>query len=97
MSQTDIKNLLTQKTIVSYLQKKGISHLYLFGSYAENNHKKSSDIDLLYEQDQEIGRDIFDIISYLENKTSKKIDFVSKNHLNHRIKDKVLSQCIALF
>lgn len=72
-----------------------VKKLGLFGSYVSGEYKKTSDIDILV--DFEENADLFDFIGlsmYLEEKLKQKVEVVSKNALRDEIKDNILLQVI---
>jgi len=82
-SKPDIKN--------RYKVKK----MGLFGSYVTGEYKKTSDIDILI--DFEENADLFDLVGlsiYLEEKLKQKVDVVSKNALRDEIKENILLQVV---
>lgn len=82
-SKPDIKN--------RYKVKK----MGLFGSYVTGEYKKTSDIDILI--DFEENADLFDLVGlsiYLEEKLKQKVDIVSKNALRDEIKENILLQVV---
>ncbi|MCH5600668.1 nucleotidyltransferase family protein [Niabella ginsengisoli] len=57
-----------------------IARLGVFGSYARNENKADSDIDILVELNGDIGWECFDLASDLKNIFSGyKVDVVSRN------------------
>lgn len=76
---------------------KPIKKAYLFGSYARNEARKDSDIDILVELDYEkpIGMKFFGYQSELENLLNIKVDIISTDGLSKYVKpfidkDKIL-------
>lgn len=71
-----------KKTVKRIFLKYQINYCYLFGSYAKNKAKPSSDVDLLI--DSEItGLDYFGLIEELRQSLHKKIDLLNMNQLNN--------------
>ncbi|MFV0566334.1 MAG: nucleotidyltransferase family protein [Flavobacteriaceae bacterium] len=68
-----------------------VKKIGLFGSFALNEAKDNSDIDLLVELDKPIGWGFFSLEIYLEQIFGRKIDLVTKNALKDRIKDDILN------
>lgn len=80
-----------------YLKKNGIKKISLFWSFARWEDTKDSDVDFLYEREKKCKMwylEYFDIIDFFEKLLWRKVDFVSKKHLNGLIKDKILSNKI---
>ena len=73
---------LDQKTIIAllrenkaHLKKKfGVKKIALFGSYARNEQKKTSDIDLLIETKEQDFFNRYEIKEFLEAKFNKSVD-----------------------
>ena len=72
-----------------------IIELGLFGSFAKNEQKKDSDIDLLV--DFEENADLLDLIGasiFLEEKLNHKVDLVSKNAIREELRKNILEKVI---
>ena len=90
-SKNDILNKLRElKPILS--RDYSVKEIGLFGSYADDNARDDSDIDLLIELDKPIGWKFFSLEIYLEEIFGRKIDLVTKSALRERIKDDILSK-----
>ena len=96
MSKKQIITKLTQNKVKIFLKKYGILWLSLFGSYARDEARGNSDVDLLYIQDKnkELGLEFFDIIAFLENILKKKEDMEEQSYINKHIKKAILSDKI---
>lgn len=90
---------LSKETILKILQdnKKnikefGVKKLVLFGSFARDEQKKTSDIDFLVEFNENRGlfRDFFGLKHYLENLFSKNIDLVEYKYIRNELKNFIL-------
>jgi len=75
-----------QQTATSYFIDKPIKNVYLFGSYARNEQKNDSDIDLLLEIDYAQQKvDLFDLYDWtqdLQKLFDKKIDLIPYDGLS---------------
>ena len=72
-----------------------VKQLGLFGSYASEENKEISDIDILV--DFEEGADLFNFTGlalFLEEKLNCKVDVVPKNALREELKDGILKSVI---
>ncbi len=83
-----------QKTeiIKSYFKDKPVKKAYIFGSYARNEEKPQSDIDILLDLDYENGADFFlflDMQKKLSELLKNKVDLVSSSGLNKHIKPRI--------
>jgi predicted nucleotidyltransferase len=56
-----------------------VRSLAVFGSYARNEQKDNSDIDILVEFDASVGVEFIDLANYLENLLKMRVDLVSRN------------------
>jgi predicted nucleotidyltransferase len=80
-----------------FFSGKPVKKAYLFGSYARNEAKIDSDIDILVELDYEqpFGMKFFEFQSELENLLNMKVDLVTSDGLSKYVKpfidkDKIL-------
>ena len=80
--------LSTLKKHKAELQRKyPVSSLALFGSYARNEEKENSDIDILYELKSTYSLfDLMDLQETLQMKLNRKVDLVSKKYINKHLK-----------
>jgi len=75
-----------------YIKKFGVKSIGLFGSYATNNQKPESDIDLLVEfkKGKKTFDNYMDLKFYLENIFDCNIDLVVKEALKVDLKSNIL-------
>ena len=59
-------------------EKYGVKNIGIFGSYAREDQKISSDVDILVEFERPIGWEIVDLHDYLAGILGGKVDLVSK-------------------
>ena len=88
MMKTNIN--LIKKKAVPILQKAGVSHCTLFGSYAKGEQKKDSDIDILVELPK--GNSLLDLIRLerkLEAALGKKVDLLTYKSISPLLKDHI--------
>ena len=75
-----------------------LEHLYcvkkigVFGSYARNEQKDNSDIDIIVEFHRPVGFQFINLKFFLEEILNKKVDLVTPNALKPQIKEKILSE-----
>lgn len=86
MTITTVKN-----KIVPILKRQGVLRAAIFGSFARGEETKKSDIDILVK----LGKsktllDLVDLKMELEDKLERKVDLVSYNGINHRLKEAIL-------
>jgi len=87
LRRTDILNRLTNEYPI--IKKKfGIKRMGLFGSYARDEGRFDSDIDILvsFEEGKERFRVFFSCITYLEDILGKKVEMISEHAIDPRIK-----------
>ncbi|MCX6352126.1 MAG: nucleotidyltransferase domain-containing protein [Bacteroidetes bacterium] len=86
-------NLTTKQRdlIIAYCRTQPILRMFLFGSMAEGNATKDSDIDILVELDysQPIGLEFIQMQIDLQNLLNKKVDLVSARGLSEFIKPSI--------
>lgn len=88
MISLEQKNIIIE-TLKPYNPKK----IQIFGSFARNENKETSDIDVLYEFNATIR--LFSLIALkeeLELKLNKKVDLVSEKYLNPKLKSQILNE-----
>jgi len=88
---------MNKSKILSYLRNKktelyelyGINSLGLYGSYAREEAKEDSDIDIFYTTNSKFSMGIFEftqLVNKLEKDLNAKVDFVNLNFMNPIIK-----------
>jgi predicted nucleotidyltransferase len=103
MTRDEIIHILV--TLKPELKKEGVTLLGIFGSYAREEQKGTSDIDLLYTIDdpkafaQKYGgfgafRRLEEIKEMLSGKLGKKVDFVAKRGLDSATEHYVLKDLL---
>lgn len=90
MSKAMIRKLIHKHRAL--LPKYGVTRLALFGSYARNENKRNSDIDILVEFKQATYRNYIHLARELEKILKKKVDLVTMNSLNRHIKPYILKE-----
>ena len=64
------------------LRKRGVKKIGLFGSYLKGTQKRGSDIDFLVTfEGENIGKNYFKVLFYLENLLKRKIDLIAVQSL----------------
>ena len=82
-----------KQKIIPVLKRQGVTKAALFGSAARGEIKKRSDIDLLVNLKR--GKTLLDLVGLkleLEEKLGRKVDVLTYNGINHRLKDIILSE-----
>jgi predicted nucleotidyltransferase len=74
----------------------GVTDIAVFGSYARNEHKGKSDIDIFVELKPGFRTfdNFMDLKFYLQKITSKKIDLVIKNSIRNELKPAILKEAV---
>ena len=83
----------TENKIKKILIAKGIKRAGIFGSYARNEQKKNSDIDILIETPNNFS--LFDFVGLkqeLEKVLKKKVDLVDYRIIKERLKERILNE-----
>jgi len=91
MNKQDILNYLNSQQD-KYNKKFGIKFIGLFGSFARDEANDKSDIDILYEIEENKKLSIFSylkLVNELENNLHKKVDLVRETTLKPQIKNYV--------
>lgn len=77
--------MLSQKNIISILNEKneylrnifGVKRIGIFGSFAKEEQKEESDIDIYVEFERPIGFKFIDLADYIEKLLGRKIDILT--------------------
>jgi predicted nucleotidyltransferase len=69
-----------------------VKKIGVFGSYARNEQKDNSDIDILVEFYRPVGFQFINLKIFLEEILNKKVDLVTPNALKPQIKEKILRE-----
>lgn len=83
--------------VIQILQKNGVKKAGLFGSFARNEAKKKSDIDLLIEfKGKKSLFDLVDLKTELEESTGRTVDLVTYKSLHPLLREQILSEQIII-
>lgn len=95
---------MTKEQILDYLrnnktdlmEKYGVIKIGLFGSYAREEQKENSDIDLIIELDKTKKdlKNFFSLKRKLENDLKIKVDIGLENAIKPKIRDRILKETI---
>jgi predicted nucleotidyltransferase len=72
----------------------GVKKIGIFGSYVRGENTEDSDIDILVEFDEPTYQNFMDLIDFLENLFSRKIDLVTSNSLSPYIRPVVEKEVV---
>jgi len=75
-----------------FRQKYKVRAIGIFGSYAKNEQKWGSDLDVLVEFYEPVGLGYFELKDFLEALLNLKVDLVTKWCIKPRLKDKILEE-----
>ncbi|MFH0898954.1 MAG: nucleotidyltransferase family protein [bacterium] len=88
LNKEDILNFLREKK--PFLEKKfGVKKIALFGSYARDEQKPNSDIDLIVELEEKDFKTRFYIKEYLGKEFNKKVNLGYLDNIRKFIRDEV--------
>ena len=73
------------RALKPWLQAQGIARVRLFGSYARDEARPDSDIDLLVDLNRALGLDLFRIEEELGQKLGAKVQMVTDAAMTNRI------------
>lgn len=100
-SRENILKILWQTDVKKRFTSVWIYHLYLFWSAARDEINDNSDLDLLYELEENSKTTLWDLVELenflLQKIKVKKIDFVSKKKLNSKLIPYVKKDLIQIF
>ncbi len=93
--------MITRSDIFEMLEREkesirgfGVSELGVFGSFARNEQRADSDVDVLVELQRETFRDYMGLLGFLEGLFGRKVDLVMKDTIKPIIRDRVLRETI---
>ena len=73
----------------------GVEEIGLFGSYARNEERENSDIDVLVKFREPALKPLIGLLDFLENKFKKKVDIVTEGkQLSERFRAMIKSEII---
>ncbi len=80
----DVKKILEEhKTEIK--ERFSVKSIGVFGSYARDEHKESSDVDILVEFEETTFDNFMDLLFFLEELFGKKVDLVTTGGLSSHI------------
>ncbi len=85
---------IDRERLTEFCRRRHIRKLAFFGSVLRNDFGPHSDVDVLYEFEEEHvpGWEIVDIEEELSSILGRKVDFVPAKYLNRWIRDRVLAE-----
>lgn len=91
----EIKTIL-EKHKEEIRRKYGVVILGIFGSYAREEQKETSDVDILVELERPIGLEFFKLWNELEEILGVRVDLVRKKLIREEIREQILSEVIPI-
>lgn len=91
-TRNDIMDLLEREK--DSIRSFGVSELGVFGSFARNEQRADSDVEVLVELQRETFRDYMGLLGFLESLFGRKVDLVMKDTIKPIIRDRVLAEII---
>jgi len=84
-----MKNLCQiQETLAAhkteFSAKYNVKRIAIFGSYARNEKKRESDVDILVDFSGPVGIEFVDLANYLESLLNIRVDLVSRKGIKHK-------------
>ena len=76
--------------MIKVLKKYHVKKAGIFGSYARGEQKKNSDVDIIIEPPKKMGIEFVTLNYDLEDSLKKKVDLITYNGVNSRIKKYIL-------
>ncbi len=77
-----------QKTLAAHKEELAseyqVEHIAIFGSYARNEQKKESDVDILVDFKGPVGIEFVDLANYLESLLNLRVDLVSRQGIKQK-------------
>ncbi len=92
LSKDKIIDILKSVEIKTILKEIWVDHLYLVWSYSRWDYKENSDIDLVYQKNNNIRVwwiKFLKIKSLLEKKLMKKVELVEDKYINKNYRDSI--------
>ncbi len=86
--------LLLIKTYAENIKRFGVNEIGVFGSFSRDSATQHSDIDFLvnFNPKQKTYQNLFDLYTFLTEKTGRKIEVVTKQGLNKHIGPHILKE-----
>ena len=72
----------------------GVTELGVFGSFARNEARSDSDVDVLVDLRRETFKDYMGLLNFLESLFGRKVDLVMKDTIKPIIRDRVLNETL---
>jgi len=91
-TRDDILSLLGEKR--ELIRKFGVKELGIFGSFARNEQRANSDVDVLVEMERNSFDAYMDLLFFLEDLFGRKVDLVVKDTIKPMIRNRILRETV---
>lgn len=83
------------KKYKSFLKEQyAVKKIGIFGSYARNEQREDSDIDIIVELDKPIGLKFVDLKFFLEEKLGRRVDLVTPNAIRPQMREQIFKEVV---
>ena len=91
-SREDIFKLLEKER--GSIRRLGVNRLGLFGSFARNEQRPDSDVDILVEMEGRSYAEYFAVLDFLEELFGRKVDLVPKEDIKPLLRNRILREVV---
>ena len=92
MTREDILNQL--RSLRPWLESQGVSRLRLFGSFARDEGREDSDVDLLVDLDRPLGLRFFALERHLAERLTRSVELTTEAALHPIVRRRALAEAI---
>jgi len=73
-----------------------VKSIMIFGSYARNEQKEDSDVDIIVDFSEPIGLEFIDLKEYLEEILGMKVDLVTPRAIRRKMRKSILKEAVKI-
>ncbi len=73
-----------------------VKSIMIFGSYARNEQKEDSDVDIIVDFSKPIGLEFVDLKEYLEEILGTKVDLVTPRAIRRKMRESILKEAVKI-
>ena len=73
-----------------------VKSIMIFGSYARNEQKEGSDVDIIVDFSEPIGLEFIDLKEYLEEILGMKVDLVTPRAIREKMRKSILKEAVKI-
>ncbi|WP_425412053.1 nucleotidyltransferase family protein [Mesoaciditoga lauensis] len=77
-------------------EKFKVKSIMIFGSYARNEQKEGSDVDIIVDFSKPIGLEFVDLKEYLEKILGMKVDLVTPRAIREKMRKSILKEAVKI-